>query len=94
MTSTTSETCPLRADDLGVLVALARSGEPLGGDMPYLLARSLEEGHGGSEATSSGVEKLLYDNGLPVGDALVAGSRLSCVPWPGRRSPGSNPEGP
>ena len=51
------------------------SGEAADGpDMPYLLAYSLGDAEGGPEATAAAVERLLADNGLPVGGELVDGT--------------------
>ncbi|MET7696681.1 MULTISPECIES: DUF5949 family protein [unclassified Streptomyces] len=80
MTSTSSETRPLRAGDLGTLAVMAFSGEAPDGDMPYLLAYSLGDGENGPEGSSEAVTQLLRDNGLPVGDKLVDGSRHPSLP--------------
>ncbi|WSQ09303.1 DUF5949 family protein [Streptomyces sp. NBC_01231] len=89
MTSTTSETRSLRADDPGTLVVPASSGEALGGDMASFLTASLKDGCGDSMPTSSADEKLLSDNVLSVGDAALADAQPSSSPWPagGRRGP-------
>ncbi|MXM63460.1 hypothetical protein GR925_08365 [Streptomyces sp. HUCO-GS316] len=71
MTSTSSETRPFRAADLGTLVVLAWSGAAPDGDMPCLLAYSLGDGAGGPEAASSAVERLLLSTGLRPGGELV-----------------------
>ncbi|WP_330304690.1 MULTISPECIES: DUF5949 family protein [unclassified Streptomyces] len=80
MTSTSSETRPFRAADLGTLAVIAFSGDAPDGDMPYLLAYSLGDGEGGPEGTKAAVERLLSDNGLPVGDTLLDGSRRPSLP--------------
>ncbi|MFJ2826928.1 DUF5949 family protein [Streptomyces sp. NPDC087263] len=80
MTSTSSETRPFRAADLGTLAVMAFSGDAPDGDMPYLLAYSLGDSEGGPEATSAAIERLLSDNGLPVGDTLLDGSRYPSLP--------------
>lgn len=80
MTSTPSETRPLRAADLGTLAVMAFSGEAPDGDMPYLLAYSLGDGEGGPEASTVAVGQLLRNNGLPVGDTLLDGAREPSLP--------------
>jgi hypothetical protein len=80
VTSTSSETRPFRAADLGTLAVMAFSGEVPDGDMPYLLAYSLGDSEGGPEGTSAAIEQLLSDNGLPVGDRLVDGSQHPSLP--------------
>ncbi|MCX5259256.1 DUF5949 family protein [Streptomyces canus] len=79
MTKTSSEAHPLRTADLGTLMITAWSGEaPDGHDMAYLLACSLGNAPDGPEAATAAVERLLNDNGLPVGGGLVDGNvRLS-----------------
>lgn len=75
MTSTSSATRPFRVADLGTLVVMPWSGEaPDGGDMPYLLAYSLGDAADGPEASAAAIERLLTDNGLPVGGNLVDGT--------------------
>ena len=75
MTSTPTETRPLRMTDLGTLVLLPWSGAAAdGGDLPYLLAYSLGDAEGGPRATSAAVEGLLAGNGLRVGGGLVDGT--------------------
>ncbi|MFF3888434.1 DUF5949 family protein [Streptomyces sp. NPDC001914] len=80
MTSTSSEMSPLRAADLGTLAVMAFSGEAPDGDMPYLLAYSLGDGDGGPEGSAAAVRQLLAENGLPVGDTLIDGSRQPSLP--------------
>jgi len=80
VTSTSSETRPFRAAELGTLAVMAFSGETPDGDMPYLLAYSLGDGEGGPEGTSAAIEQLLRDNDLPVGDTLLDGSRRPSLP--------------
>ncbi|KUN72772.1 hypothetical protein AQJ46_10195 [Streptomyces canus] len=81
MTTTSSETHPLRSADPGTLVIMAWSGEaPDGHDMPYLLACSLGDAPDGPEAATAAVEKLLNDNGLPVGGDLVDGNVRPSLP--------------
>ncbi|MFE1285334.1 DUF5949 family protein [Streptomyces sp. NPDC058751] len=80
MTSTSSGTSPLRVADLGTLAVMAFSGEAPDGDMPYLLAYSLGDGAGGPEGSAAAVRQLLVDNGLPVGDTLIDGSRQPGLP--------------
>ncbi|MHA5048705.1 DUF5949 family protein [Streptomyces sp. SD15] len=80
MTSTSSETRPFRGADLGTLAVMAFSGEAPDGDMPYLLACSLGDGEVGPEGTSAAIEQLLRDNGLPVGETLLDGSRRPSLP--------------
>ncbi|MEX3099787.1 hypothetical protein DF268_18840 [Streptomyces sp. V2] len=80
MTST-SETRPFRVADLGTLVVMPWSGEaPDGSDMPYLLAYSLGDAADGPEVTASAIERLLTDNGLPVGGDLVDGTERPSLP--------------
>ncbi|MFF2994738.1 DUF5949 family protein [Streptomyces sp. NPDC057950] len=80
MTSTSSETRPFRAADLGTLAVMAFSGEAPDGDMPYLLAYSLGDGEGGPGASTIAIEELLRNNGLPIGDTLLDGSRQPSLP--------------
>ncbi|WP_367322968.1 DUF5949 family protein [Streptomyces sp. HUAS ZL42] len=80
MISTSSETRPLRAADLGTLVVLAWSGAAPDGDMPYLLAYSLGDGAGGPEASSAAVERLLLSTGLAPGEGLVDAARRPGLP--------------
>ncbi|MET8135347.1 DUF5949 family protein [Streptomyces sp. NPDC005251] len=80
MTSTSSEMLPLRVADLGTLAVMAFSGDAPDGDMPYLLAYSLGDGEGGPEGSAAAVRQLLIDNGLPVGDTLIDGSRQPSLP--------------
>ncbi|MEU1531202.1 DUF5949 family protein [Streptomyces fagopyri] len=80
MTSTSSETRPFRAADLGTLAVMAFSGDAPDGDMPYLLAYSLGDGEGGPGASTVAIEELLRNNGLPVGDTLLDGSRQPSLP--------------
>ncbi|MET8406997.1 DUF5949 family protein [Streptomyces sp. NPDC005195] len=80
MTSTSSETRPFRAADLGTLAVMAFSGEAPDGDMPYLLAYSLGDGEGGPGASTVAIEELLRNNGLPIGDTLLDGSRQPSLP--------------
>ncbi|MFD5817200.1 DUF5949 family protein [Streptomyces sp. NPDC059618] len=80
MTSTSSEMRPLRVADLGTLAVMAFSGEAPDGDMPYLLAYSLGDGDGGPEGSAAAIRQLLIDNGLPVGDTLIDGSRQPGLP--------------
>ncbi|MGW1497802.1 DUF5949 family protein [Streptomyces mirabilis] len=80
MTSTSSQTRPFRAVDLGTLAVIAFSGEVPDGDMPYLLAYSLGDGEGGPEAATAAIEQLLRNNGLPVGDSLLDGTRQPSLP--------------
>ncbi|MFR9800097.1 DUF5949 family protein [Streptomyces sp. MS06] len=81
MTSTSSESRPFHVADLGTLVVMPWSGEaPDGTDMPYLLAYSLGDAEGGSEATAAAIEQLLTDNGLPVGGELVDGGSKPSLP--------------
>ncbi|MFI7503455.1 DUF5949 family protein [Streptomyces sp. NPDC049687] len=81
MTSTPSTTRPFSVADLGTLVVMPWSGEaPDGSDMPYLLAYSLGDADGGAETTAAAVERLLTDNGLPVGGDLVDGTQRPSLP--------------
>ncbi|WP_329442824.1 DUF5949 family protein [Streptomyces canus] len=81
MTTTSSETRPPRTADPGTLVIMAWSGEaPDGQDMPYLLACSLGNAADGPEAATAAVEKLLNDNGLPIGGDLVDGNVRPSLP--------------
>ena len=81
MTSTPSATRPFRVTDLGTLVVMPWSGEaPDGHDMPYLLACSLGDAPDGPEAATAAVERLLNDNGLPVGGDLVDGNVRPSLP--------------
>ncbi|MFI8227479.1 DUF5949 family protein [Streptomyces sp. NPDC085900] len=81
MTSTSSETRPFRSADLGTLVVLPWSGENAAGvDIPHLLVCSLGNAEGGPETTSAAVERLLTDNGLPVGRELVDGIARPSLP--------------
>lgn len=80
MTSTSSETRPFRAADLGTLVVMAWSGAAPDGDMPYLLAYSLGDGASGPEASSAAVEQLLLSLGLPLGDELVDAAGRPSLP--------------
>ncbi|MCZ0999111.1 DUF5949 family protein [Streptomyces mirabilis] len=80
MTSTSSQARPFRAVDLGTLAVIAFSGEVPDGDMPYLLAYSLGDGEGGPEAATAAIEQLLRNNGLPVGDSLLDGTRQPSLP--------------
>lgn len=81
MTSTSSETRPFDAADLGTLVVMAWSGEGPDGDMPYLLAYCLGDGANGPEGSTAAVEALLENNGLPVGGDLVDGTARSSLPF-------------
>ncbi|MGW2527141.1 DUF5949 family protein [Streptomyces sp. NPDC001595] len=65
---------------MGTLVVMAWSGEAPDGDMPYLLAYTLGDGPDGPEATSAAVERMLGDNGLPVGGDLVDGASRPSLP--------------
>ncbi|PKT69464.1 hypothetical protein CW362_29475 [Streptomyces populi] len=80
MTSTSSGTSPLRVADLGTLAVMAFSGEAPDGDMPYLLAYSLGDGDRGPEGSAAAIRQLLIDNGMPVGETLVDGSRKPDLP--------------
>ena len=80
MTSTSSETRPFNAADLGTLVVMAWSGEAPDGDMPYLLVHPLGDAADGPEAASAAVEQLLKDNGLPVGGELIDAAAKSSLP--------------
>ncbi|MCX4762249.1 DUF5949 family protein [Streptomyces sp. NBC_01275] len=82
MTSTPSATLPFRVADLGTLVVMPWSGEaPGGSDMPYLLAYSLgDAADGGAETTAAAIERMLTDNGLPVGGDLVDGADRPGLP--------------
>ncbi|MER6343104.1 DUF5949 family protein [Streptomyces sp. NPDC001532] len=80
MTTTPNQTRPFRATDMGTLVVMAWSGEAPDGDMPYLLAYTLGDGPDGPEATSAAVERMLGDNGLPVGGDLVDGASRPSLP--------------
>ncbi|MFG2308571.1 DUF5949 family protein [Streptomyces sp. NPDC048566] len=80
MTSTSSQTRPLQVADLGTLAVMAFSGEAPDGDMPYLLAYSLGDGAGGPEASASAIRQLLTDNGIPVGETLIDGSKHPSLP--------------
>lgn len=67
--------------ELGTLVVMPWSGEaPDGGDMPYLLAYSLGDADGGAATTAAAIERLLTDNGLPVGGDLVDGTERPSLP--------------
>ncbi|MDQ0990990.1 DUF5949 family protein [Streptomyces sp. V3I7] len=80
MTSTPSPTHPFRAAELGTIVMLAWSGEASdGADMPYLLAYSLGDAEGGPGMTAAAVQRLLRDNGLPLGK-LVDGTTRPSLP--------------
>ncbi len=59
---------------------MAFSGEAPDGDMPYLLAYSLGDGEGGPGASTVAIEELLRNNGLPIGDTLLDGSRQPSLP--------------
>ncbi|MFC8344610.1 DUF5949 family protein [Streptomyces sp. NPDC057280] len=80
MTSTSSETRPFNAADLGTLVVMAWSGEAPDGDMPYLLAYTLGDAAAGPEAATAAVEALLENNDLPVGGDLVDGNARPTLP--------------
>ncbi|MEU8788860.1 DUF5949 family protein [Streptomyces sp. NPDC048643] len=80
MTSTSSQMSPLRAVDLGTLAVMAFSGEAPDGDMPYLLAYSLGDGEAGPEGSASAIRQLLTDNGIPVGETLIDGSKHPSLP--------------
>lgn len=81
MTSTPSATRPFRLADLGTLVVMPWSGEAAdGADMPYLLAYSLGDAADGPEASAAAIERLLTDNGLPVGGDLVDGTERPSLP--------------
>ncbi|MEW2166923.1 DUF5949 family protein [Streptomyces sp. NPDC007084] len=80
MTSTSSQTSPLRVADLGTLAVMAFSGEAPDGDMPYLLAYSLGDGQGGPEGSAAAIRQLLTDNGMPVGETLIDGSQHPSLP--------------
>ncbi|WP_406360646.1 DUF5949 family protein [Streptomyces sp. NBC_00715] len=80
MTSTSSQMSPLRAVDLGTLAVMAFSGEAPDGDMPYLLAYSLGDGEGGPKGSASAIRQLLTDNGIPVGETLIDGSKHPSLP--------------
>ncbi|MET7679987.1 DUF5949 family protein [Streptomyces sp. NPDC005423] len=80
MTSTSSDSRPFRAADLGTLVVVAWSGEAPDGDMPYLLAYTLGDAADGPEASAAAVARLLADNGLPVGGDLVDGASRPSLP--------------
>jgi hypothetical protein len=80
VTSTSSETRPFHAPDLGTLVVMAWSGEAPDGDMPYLLAYSLGDGAAGPEGSTAAVEALLENNDLPVGGDLVDGKARPSLP--------------
>jgi hypothetical protein len=80
VTSTSSETRPFRAADLGTLVLMAFSGEAPDGDMPYLLAYTLGDGAGGPEGSTAAVAELLRNNGLSVGEQIVDGARQPSLP--------------
>ncbi|MEV4230247.1 DUF5949 family protein [Streptomyces bobili] len=81
MTSTPSATRPFRLADLGTLVVMPWSGEAAdGADMPYLLAYSLGDAADGPEASAAATERLLTDNGLPVGGDLVDGTERPSLP--------------
>lgn len=59
---------------------MAFSGDAPDGDMPYLLAYSLGDGEGGAAGATTAIEQLLRNNGLPVGDTLLDGSRQPSLP--------------
>lgn len=59
---------------------MAFSGDAPDGDMPYLLAYSLGDGEGGASGATTAIEQLLRNNGLPVGDTLLDGSRQPSLP--------------
>ncbi|MFK4106508.1 DUF5949 family protein [Streptomyces sp. NPDC019531] len=80
MTSTSCETRPFRAADLGTLVVMAWSGGAPDGDMPYLLAYSLGNGASGPEASSAAVERLLLSTGLSIGEELVDAAGRPSLP--------------
>ncbi|WP_432133089.1 DUF5949 family protein [Streptomyces sp. bgisy154] len=81
MTSTSSETRPFRPADLGTLVVMPWNGEaPDGTDMPYLLAYSLGDGPEGPEAATAAIERMLADQGLPVGGDVVDGTGRPSLP--------------
>ena len=68
--------------DLGTLVVMPWSGEaPDGHDMPYLLAYSLGDTADGPEGTAVAVERLLSDNGMPVGGDVVDGTERPSLPF-------------
>ncbi|MER7100233.1 DUF5949 family protein [Streptomyces humidus] len=82
MTSTPSATRPFRMADLGTLVVVPWSGEaPDGRDMPYLLAYSLGDTAEGPGGTAAAVERLLADNGMPVGGDVVDGTERPRLPF-------------
>ncbi|WP_329217540.1 DUF5949 family protein [Streptomyces sp. NBC_01485] len=82
MTSTPSATRPFRVADLGTLVVMPWSGEaPDGSDMPYLLAYSLGDTADGPEGTAAAVERMLTDNGMPVGGDVVDGTERPSLPF-------------
>ncbi|MEV0224770.1 DUF5949 family protein [Streptomyces sp. NPDC050704] len=80
MTSTSSETRPFRAADLGTLVVIAWSGDHPDGDMPFLLAYSLGDGEGGPEGSAAAIEQLLHSNDLPIGDTITDATRQPGFP--------------
>ncbi|MGI5454923.1 DUF5949 family protein [Streptomyces sp. CA-249302] len=80
MTSTSSETRPFNAADLGTLVVMAWSGEAPDGDMPYLLAYPLGDAPAGPEAASAAVAGLLKTSGLPIGGELVDAAARPSLP--------------
>ncbi|MFC3577644.1 DUF5949 family protein [Streptomyces yaanensis] len=80
MTTTSSETRPFRAIDLGTLVVMAWSGEAPDGDMPYLLAYSLGDGASGPEGSTAAIRALLRTNGLNVGEEVTDGSQRPSLP--------------
>ncbi|MFI6345154.1 DUF5949 family protein [Streptomyces sp. NPDC050560] len=73
---------PLRAADLGTLVVIPWSGDhPAdGGQMPFLLAYSLGDGHGGPHGSAVAVAALLHSVGLPVGGPVVDGTQQPGLP--------------
>ncbi|MEU3948422.1 DUF5949 family protein [Streptomyces sp. NPDC029526] len=77
MTSTSTETQPWRAADLGSLVVMAWRRETPDGDIPFLLACSLGDGANGPEAGADAVRQLLQAAGLSVGGGLVDASGQS-----------------
>ncbi|MER6127659.1 DUF5949 family protein [Streptomyces sp. NPDC001795] len=80
MTTTSSETRPFRAADLGTLVVMAWSGEAPDGDMPYLLAYSLGDGESGPDGSTAAIRALLHANGLNVGEEITDGTQRPSLP--------------
>jgi hypothetical protein len=76
VTSTSTETQPWRAADLGSLVVMAWRRETPDGDIPFLLACSLGDGANGPDAGADAVRQLLDSAGLAANGGLVDATGL------------------